>query len=206
MALSLDALAEVAAQMTELISTLRRSVVLVRGRDGHGAGVAWGAPNGAERVVTNDHVVRGDRAVVETADGRQLEARVTARDRENDLALLSVPGLGLRAVPVGDARTLRVGELIIAVGHPWGVRETATFGIVSAVGPQTWMGRARRDLLQADVRLAPGNSGGPLADAGGRVVGIASMMMSPNVALAVPAHVVEQLVRSAATRDYRRAA
>lgn len=206
MALSLDALAEVAAQMTELISTLRRSVVLVRGRDGHGAGVAWGAPNGAERVVTNDHVVRGDRAVVETADGRQLEARVTARDRENDLALLSVPGLGLRAVPVGDARTLRVGELIIAVGHPWGVRETATFGIVSATGPQTWMGRARRDLLQADVRLAPGNSGGPLADAGGRVVGIASMVMSPNVALAVPAHVVEQLVRSAATRDYRRAA
>ena len=74
MALSLDALTEVAAQTTELISTLRRSVVLVRGRDGHGAGVAWGAPNGAEIVVTNDHVVRGDRGVVETADGRMPEA------------------------------------------------------------------------------------------------------------------------------------
>jgi len=206
MALSLDALAGMAAQTTELISTLRRNVVLVRGRDGHGAGVAWGAPSGAGLIVTNDHVVRGDRAVVETADGRQLEARVTARDRENDLALLSVPGLALRAAPIGDARALRVGDLIIAVGHPWGVRETATFGIVSATGPQTWMGRARRDLLQADVRLAPGNSGGPLADAGGRVVGIASMVMSPGVALAVPAHVVERFVRSTAARDYRRAA
>lgn len=208
MALSLDSLAGLAAQTTELISTLRRSVVLVRGQDGHGAGVAWEVPSGDRTglIVTNDHVVRGDRAMVETADGRHLEARVTARDRENDLALLSVPGLGLRGAPIGDARALKVGELIIAVGHPWGVRETATFGIVSATGPQTWMGRARRDLLQADVRLAPGNSGGPLADAGGRVVGIASMIMSPGVALAVPAHVVERFVGSAAAWDYRRAA
>ncbi len=208
MALSLTALAEVAAQTTELISALRRNVVLVRGRDGHGAGVVWEGQAGGRMglVVTNDHVVRGDRATVEAADGRHLEARVTARDRDNDLALLSVPALGLRAAPVGDSRALRVGELIIAVGHPWGVREAATLGIVSAVGPQTWMGRARRDLLQADVRLAPGNSGGPLADAGGRVVGIASIVMSPGVALAVPSHVVERFVRSASAREYRQAA
>ncbi len=202
MALSLAALAGVTAQTTELIETLRRSVVLVRGRDGHGAGVVW------ERhglIVTNDHVVRGDRAVVELADGRHLEARVTARDRENDLALLRVSARDLPAAPVGDARNLRVGELILAVGHPWGVRETATLGIVSATGPGTWMGRTRRDLLQADVRLAPGNSGGPLADAGGRVVGIASMVMSPGVALAVPSHIVERFMQSARAREYRRA-
>ncbi len=150
--------------------------------------------------------MQGDRAVVELADGRHLEARVTARDRENDLALLRVSARDLPAAPVGDARNLRVGELILAVGHPWGVRETATLGIVSATGPGTWMGRTRRDLLQADVRLAPGNSGGPLADAGGRVVGIASMVMSPNIALAVPSHVVERFVQSAAARGYRRAA
>ncbi len=202
MALSLAALAGVTAQTTELIETLRRSVVLVRGRDGHGAGVVW------ERhglIVTNDHVVRGDRAVVELADGRHLEARVTARDRENDLALLRVSARDLPAAPVGDARNLRVGELILAVGHPWGVRETATLGIVSATGPGTWMGRTRRDLLQADVRLAPGNSGGPLADAGGRVVGIASMVMSPGVALAVPSHIVERFMQSARAREYQRA-
>ena len=202
MALSLNALAGVAAQTTELIETLRRSVVLVRGRDGHGAGVIWEAGG---MIVTNDHVVRGDRAVVELADGRHLEARVAARDREADLALLRVPARDLPAVPVGDSRNLQVGEMVLAVGHPWGVRETATLGIVSATGPGTWLGRARRDLLQADVRLAPGNSGGPLADARGRVVGIASMVMSPNIALAVPSHVVQRFVQ-AATRDYRRAA
>jgi len=202
MALSLNALAGVAAQTTELIETLRRSVVLVRGRDGHGAGVIWEAGG---MIVTNDHVVRGDRAVVELADGRHLEARVAARDREADLALLRVPARDLPAVPVGDSRNLQVGELVLAVGHPWGVRETATLGIVSATGPGTWLGQARRDLLQADVRLAPGNSGGPLADARGRVVGIASMVMSPNIALAVPSHVVQRFVQ-AATRDYRRAA
>lgn len=200
---ALNALAGVAAQTTELIETLRRSVVLVRGRDGHGAGVIWEAQG---VIVTNDHVVRGDRAVVELADGRHLEARVTARDHEQDLALLRVPARDLSAAPVGDSRDLRVGELIIAVGHPWGVRETATLGIVSATGPGTWLGRTRRDLLQADVRLAPGNSGGPLADARGRVVGIASMVMSPGVALAVPSHVVERFVRSASAREYRRAA
>jgi len=150
-------------------------------------------------------VVQGDRAVVELADGRHLEARVTARDRENDLALLRVSARDLPAAPVGDARNLRVGELILAVGHPWGVRETATLGIVSATGPGTWMGRTRRDLLQADVRLAPGNSGGPLADAGGRVVGIASMVMSPGVALAVPSHIVERFMQSARAREYQRA-
>jgi len=202
MALSLNALAGVTAQTTELIETLRRSVVLVRGRTGHGAGVVW------ERhglIVTNDHVVQGDRAVVELADGRQGEARVTARDRENDLALLRVSAPDLRAAPVGDSRRLQVGELILAVGHPWGVRETATLGIVSATGPGTWMGRTRRDLLQADVTLAPGSSGGPLADARGRVVGIASMVMSPNIALAVPSHIVERFMQSARAREYRRA-
>ncbi len=203
MPFSLNALAGITAETNGLIETLRRSVVLVRGRDGHGAGVVW---EGRGTVITNDHVVRGDRAIVELADGRHLEARVTARDRENDLALLSVAARDLPPVPVGDSRAMRVGELIVAVGHPWGVRETATLGIVSAAGPGTWLGRTDRDLLQADVRLAPGNSGGPLADARGRVVGIASMVMSPGIALAVPAHVVERFVRSASAREYRRAA
>ena len=201
--LTLTALAGMTAQTTGLIETLRRSVVLVRGRDGHGAGVVW---DGAGLIVTNDHVVQGNRAVVELSDGRQIEARVTARDRENDLALLRVPALHLPAVTLGDSRNLRVGEIILAIGHPWGVRETATLGIVSAVGSGTWMGQARREVVQADVRLAPGNSGGPLADAQGRVVGIASMVMSPGIALAVPSHVVTRFVAAAEARTYRRAA
>ena len=203
MTAALSALTGVTAQTMELIETLRRSVVLVRGQDGHGAGVVWDTRG---LIVTNDHVVRGDRAIVELSDGRQVEAQVTARDRENDLALLRVPALGLPAIHLGDSQNLRVGELILAVGHPWGVRETATLGIVSAVGSGTWMGKARQEVVQADVHLAPGNSGGPLADSLGRVIGIASMVMSPGIALAVPSHIAAQFVAATASRTYRRAA
>ena len=199
----LSALAGLTGEAADVIAALRRSVVLIQGRDGHGAGVVW---SGDGLVVTNDHVVRGDRARVELADGRRLEARVTARDRDNDLALLRVPARGLPAAPVGDSRGLRVGDLILAVGHPWGVRETATLGIVSGVGNATWMGRARRDLLQADVALAPGSSGGPLANVRGEVVGIASMILSPGIALAVPAHVAQAFAQRALAPAYPMAA
>jgi serine protease Do len=143
---------------------------------------------------------------VETPDGQHLPAAwVLARDDENDLAALQVPvapNLTLPpAVSVGDARALRVGEIIIAVGNPLGVRGTATLGIVSATpGSATWMDADgdRCDLLQADVTLAPGNSGGPLADTSGRVVGIVSMILSPGIALAVPSHVVERFLAAIA--------
>ncbi len=190
------------AQTAELIDTLRRSVVVVRGSDGHGAGVIWDSQG---LIVTNDHVARGDRADVELSDGRRLQARTLARDRENDLALLRVSARDLPAAPVGDSQALKVGELILAVGHPWGLRETATLGIVSGAGPGTWLGQTRQEMLQADIALSPGNSGGPLADAWGRVVGIASMVLSSGIALAVPSHVVQRFVQSALAHSYRRA-
>lgn len=190
-------------QTTELIDNLRRSVVLVRGGDGHGAGVIWDRQG---LILTNDHVARGDRAEVELSDGRRLAARTLARDRDNDLALLRVSAHDLPAAPVGDLQALKVGEIILAVGHPWGVQGTATLGIVSGMGPGTWLGQTRREMLQADVALAPGNSGGPLADARGRVVGIASMVMRPGIALAVPSHVARRFVQAALNRAYRRAA
>ena len=186
-----------AGQTADLLQTLRPSVALVRGADGHGAGVVWTADG---LIVTNDHVVRGDRAAVELSDGRRLDAKVLARDRANDLALLRVPSRDLSAAPLGDSQSLRVGELIVAVGHPWGVRETATLGIVSAIGVGAWTGRTRRDVLQADVALAPGNSGGPLVNVRGEVVGIASMVLSPGIALAVPAHVARRFVAAALAR------
>lgn len=228
------------AETGALADRLRQSVVLVRcgvgGSNGytggHGSGVFWPAAplltNGDALVVTNDHVVAGaadrrrghGRIEIELADGRRLPATVVARDRENDLAALRIPAAPdlPPPVPIGDARNLRVGELIVAVGNPFGVRGTTTLGIVSgAPGSVTWLdgngeseayggnrrqrgggtNERRRDLLQADVVLAPGNSGGPLANAHGRVVGIAAMILSPGIALAVPAHVVEQFLASA---------
>jgi len=184
-------------ETSALVAELRRSVVLVSSKHGHGSGVIWSAEG---LIVTNDHVAARQRARVELVDGRHLEATVVARDRENDLAVLQVQERNLPTVRRGDSRALRVGELIVAVGNPFGVIGTATLGIVSATGAATWMGRMRQERLQADVMLAPGNSGGPLANMEGEVVGIASMIVSPGIALAIPSHVVDRFVAQAIRR------
>jgi S1-C subfamily serine protease len=198
------ALSGVGADTARLLDGVRRSVVVVHSHGGHGAGVVWGDGG---LIVTNDHVApRTGRAVVDVADGRRLDAAVVARDRENDLALLQVRAWDLTAAPVGDSAALRVGEIVLAVGHPHGVRDTATLGIVSAAGRGTWMGRARREVLQADIVLAPGNSGGPLVNTRGEVVGIAAMILAPGIAVAVPSHVVARFVRAATRGTLRMAA
>jgi len=175
-------------ETTQLVSSLQRSVVQIVTSRGHGSGVIW---HRAGFIVTNDHVVEGKQAVVEMQDGRRLTANVMARDAQNDLALLRVNAGDLPAAEIADARSLRVGELILAIGNPFGVIGNATLGIVSGNGG-LWLGGSRRELLQADLELAPGNSGGPLADMAGRVVGVASMIVSPGIAVAVPSHVVQR--------------
>jgi serine protease Do len=126
---------------------------------------------------------------------------------------VQVPARDLPAVPVGDSTALRVGELVIAVGNPFGVTGTATMGIITTGSEAERFAESRpvltvrgvrqaqvvRELLQADVALAPGNSGGPLADAQGRVVGIACMIAAPGIALAIPSHVVRRFVGKALT-------
>jgi serine protease Do len=186
------ALAPLEAEATALVEAIRRSVTLVHTDHGQGSGVVW---NREGLIITNDHVVAGERAEIETKEGRRFAATVIGRDRRNDLAALRIGAFDLPPAPLGDSTALRVGELLIAVGNPFGVRGAATLGIVSAMGNATWMGKARRELLQADVTLAPGNSGGPLADTSGRVVGIASMVISPGIALAIPCHVAQRFVQ-----------
>jgi serine protease Do len=197
-------LAALEAETAALVDTLRRGLVQIQTRHGHGSGVIW---DSAGLIVTNHHVVSGDQAGVELTDGRRFTAQVVARDAFNDLALLRVPARDLPAVAHGDSTTLRVGELIVAVGNPFGVRGAATLGIVSAAsgGAMGW-GRAQREIVQADVELAPGSSGGPLADSSGRVIGIASMIVSPGIAVAVPTHVVCRFVSAARPSLSRRAA
>jgi serine protease Do len=140
-------------------------------------------------------VATEDRLSVEFADGRQTMGRVVARDPQNDLAAIRVELSDLPAASFGDSRKLRVGDLVIAVGHPLGIRDNASLGIVSGVGTALRRGRYLSDVLQADIQLAPGNSGGPLLDASGRVVGIASMIVSPGIAIAVPTHVIRKFVQ-----------
>ena len=143
--------------------------------------------------MTNAHVARRPRLAVGFADGRQLQGHLLARDESMDLALLSIAGQEPRPATPLDATLPRIGSLVIAVGHPFGVRRAATVGIVHALGPLVPGGR---NWIQADLRLAPGNSGGPIANATGRVVGVSTMVMS-TLGLAVPVSEIERFVRRA---------
>ncbi len=178
----------VEAALGEVADTLRRVTVHVHaGGRSAGAGVVW-LRSGL--VVTNAHVATAPRAEVLLPDGRALPATLVARDLRSDLAALALDAGELPAALRADARGLRPGELVVALGHPLGVAYAAALGVVhrapSAIrGPGGW--------LHADIRLAPGNSGGPLADAAGRIVGINAMIVG-GLGIAVPTHLIERFV------------
>lgn len=164
--------------------------VLVHDR-GAGAGVVWDADG---RIITNHHVVAdADQVRVHLNDGRKLVAEVVRREPAADLALLQVPAGGLTPAAVGDSGELRIGELVFAIGHPWGLRDVVTAGIVSGTGQveMRWIDRSV-ELIRSDVRLAPGNSGGPLIDSTGSVVGINSMILGGDLSVAVPSAIIRR--------------
>jgi serine protease Do len=177
-----------------LAERLRQSTVQVRaGQSGGGSGVIWRSDG---LIVTNAHVARGKRLAVELADGTLLRARLTDRDDGRDVAALRVDASGLPAATIGDSDTLRPGHLAFAVGNPFGVVGAVTSGIVFAAGSSG--GRGVR-WIQADVRIAPGNSGGPLADARGHVVGINSMIYG-GLAIAVPSNTIVRFLGGTSAR------
>jgi serine protease Do len=144
-------------------------------------------------VVTNLHVVAGARRAlrVVSADGRTRIARVLDTSGRLDLALLEVPGADLVPAPIGRSARLRIGELVFAVGHPWGQPWVVTAGVVSGLGALSVSGDAAQgSYIRSDVRLAPGNSGGPLLDARGEVVGLNAMVIGGDLAVAIPSDVV----------------
>jgi serine protease Do len=176
-------------------------------RGGHGAGFGWGG-SGGDLFVTSAHVVSSRTAVVVMPDGRAARGTVVSRDVDRDIALLHVPGAAVPAVTCGDPYALRPGSLVFAVGHPLGVKDAVSVGVFQAVravprGYGMAEQRPRRGRspflpwVQADVRLAPGNSGGPIADVEGNVIGVAAMIVS-GLALAVPAPDFERLLSQSA--------
>jgi serine protease Do len=181
-----------------LIERVRPSIVRVGGRGRSGAsGVVW--PPGV--VLTNHHVVADAAAEVRVtlADGRVSAARVIRASRKLDLALLALDVDGLAPAPIGDSTRLRVGELLFAVGHPWGQPWVVTAGIVSGLGPVRLPGRrGEARLIRSDVRLAPGNSGGPLLDARGWVVGLNTMILGGDLSVAIPSAVAQSWLEAAA--------
>jgi S1-C subfamily serine protease len=192
----MEMLQQLNADMGRVVAQARRSLVRIsNGREGQGAGTIWSADG---MVITNAHVVRRSSPKVTLPDGRALPAKVLAHDDERDLALLSVEASGLSAIQSGDSQNLRPGEWVFALGHPWGVAGSATAGIVIGTGSEMpEMPASGREWIMVSLRLRPGNSGGPLVDARGRLIGVNTMMTGPEVGGAIPVHVVNDFARRA---------
>ena len=153
-------------------------------------------------VVTNNHVVGSARTVtVQLSDGREFEGTVLGRDPQTDVAVVRIVGKGATFKPItwGDSDRTRVGDSVFAVGSPFGLGNTVTSGIVSARGREIGAG-PYDDFLQVDAAINSGNSGGPLFDARGRVVGVNTAIYSPSggnvgIGFAIPAHMVQQVAQ-----------
>jgi serine protease Do len=169
----------------EIAENLRRSTVFVHaGRRGNGSGVIWSSDG---LIVTNAHVARREHLRVQLWDARELDATLESSDIVRDIAVLRVSAKNLPAATPTDSSRVRPGELAIAIGNPLGFVGALTTGVVHAVGPLPGLGP--QSWVQAGVRLAPGNSGGPLADAAGRIIGI-NTMVAGQLALAIPSNAV----------------
>jgi S1-C subfamily serine protease len=188
------------AQIPDLVDRVEPSVVAILTDEGQGSGVVW---DGDGAVVTNHHVVTGASQVeVAFADGRRVDAEIVATDPQTDLAVVRADRSELPAASFADALP-RVGELAIAIGNPLGFENTVTAGIISGLG-RAIPGAAQEapaliDLIQTDAAISPGNSGGALVNAEGRVVGINVAYIPPtagaeSLGFAIPAPTVRDVV------------
>lgn len=181
----------------ETAERVRRFTVLVQpGGRGSGSGVLWSSDG---LIITNAHVARGPSAQIMLWDGREFAAEVAARDAGGDLAALRIVAADLVAAGSRDSSEVRAGEIALAVGNPLGFLGALTTGVVHGVGPLRGLGS--RHWVQSDVRLAPGNSGGPLTDVEGRVIGINSMVAG-RLALAIPSNEVRRFLQGHAGKNW----
>ena len=163
-----------------------------------GSGVIIDARKG--HVVTNHHVIRNaERIMVAMKDGRQLKAELVGSDAATDIALLKVEAADLSAIALGDSDRLKVGDVVLAIGNPFGLGQTVTSGIVSALGRSGLSAENYEDFIQTDAPINPGNSGGALVNSLGELIGINTAIIAPGggnigIGFAVPANMVNAVV------------
>ncbi|HWB49653.1 MAG TPA: Do family serine endopeptidase [Stellaceae bacterium] len=163
-----------------------------------GSGVIVDAAQGY--VLTNAHVVEHETSItVTTKDNRRLPAKLVGRDAETDVAVLKIEPGKLTAVPLGDSDKIQVGDFVVAIGNPFGLGQTVTSGIISALGRSGLGIEGYEDFIQTDASINPGNSGGPLVDLRGNLIGINTAILAPGggnigIGFAVPINMARRVM------------
>lgn len=186
------------------VQQVQQSLVQIVSDEGSmGAGIIWKSDG---LIITNAHVVIGRDKVrhlqVVLQDGEHYDAQILIADEKLDIAVLSISAIGLSAVKVGSSKNLTTGQWLMAIGHPWGILDAITAGIVIGTGNQLPEIGDKREWIALDMKMRPGHSGGALFNQDGEIVGINTMIQGPEVSFAVPIDVVKEFLKNTIEADY----
>ncbi|MEQ8676447.1 MAG: trypsin-like peptidase domain-containing protein [Aggregatilineales bacterium] len=197
-------------EMATIASTTQRALVQITdGQNSIGSGTIWHSDG---LIITNAHVIverammrrgrfgsvpvnRQREVHVVLGDGQSMPVKVLAIDEENDLAALSVDATNLPTINIGDSKQVKSGQWVMAMGHPWGVIDSITAGVVIGVGADLPEIATGREWIALNLQLRPGHSGGPLVDIDGNLIGVNTMITGPEVGFAIPSHTVKRFLK-----------